>query len=89
MLGEVSSLSTFLVPICDSQSQGPAVLPDSLLPSRPPLKDEESHVTQHAERGWSKGCQDAGEGPVIEQGAVGRLNKTGKVELPPGDSRQG
>lgn len=55
------------VPVCDSdsESQGPAVCPDSLLSSRP-LKDEESHVTQHAERGWSKGCQDAGEGPVME-----------------------
>ncbi|XP_049982277.1 kinesin light chain 3 isoform X3 [Alexandromys fortis] len=70
-------------PVCESQ--GPAVLLDSLFSSHP-LKDEESHVTQHAERGWSKGCQDAGEGPVMEQGAAGRLNKTEKVGLPPGDS---
>lgn len=51
-------------------------LPDSRLSSGL-LQDEESRVTQHAEHGRSEGCQDAGEEPVVEQGAAGRLRGKG------------
>jgi hypothetical protein len=83
--GEVSSLSGTIRDI--SQSQGSAVFPVSLLSFWAPLQDEESHVTQYAERGWSQGCPDAGEESVMEWGAAGRLSKPGKVGPPPGDSR--
>lgn len=35
------------------------------------LQNEESHVTQYAERGWSKGCRDPGEGGTRVKAGVG------------------
>lgn len=61
---------------------------DSRLSFWTPPQDEESSVTQRAEHRRPEGCQAAGEEPVMEQGAAGRL-RPGKVGPPPGDSRQG